>query len=93
MIASKVNIDIKLTDNSRVSEVEEGLKKFGRVFSDHMYIVDYHDGKWQDARIIPFGNLSLSPATSALHYGQSIFEGMKAYKDEKGDYYKPEIRN
>lgn len=85
MIASTVNIDIKLTDNSRVSEVEEGLKKFGRVFSDHMYIVDYYDGKWHDARIIPFGNLSLSPATSALHYGQSIFEGMKAFRNDANE--------
>lgn len=79
------NIDIRLTANSRIDQLEEGLQKFGRIFSDHMFVVEYRDGKWNDARIVPYENLSLSPATSAIHYGQSIFEGMKAYKNEAGE--------
>jgi branched-chain amino acid aminotransferase len=82
-IANK--IDISLTTNSRISELEEGLNKFGRIFSDHMFFADFSDGEWSDARIVPYKDLSLSPATSAIHYGQSIFEGMKAYKNEDGE--------
>jgi branched-chain amino acid aminotransferase len=78
------NIDIKLTPSSRINELEQGLKMFGRIFSDHMFMVDYKEGKWAKAQIEPYQNLSLSPATSAIHYGQSIFEGMKAYKSENG---------
>ncbi|MBL4653587.1 MAG: branched-chain amino acid aminotransferase [Flavobacteriales bacterium] len=81
-IANKINVS--LTPNSRISELEEGLNNFGRVFSDHMFVVDYADGKWGTASIQPYKNLSLSPATSAIHYGQSIFEGMKAYKNKAG---------
>jgi len=58
---------------------------FGKVFSDHMLVMDYKDGAWQEPEILPFGDLSLHPATSAIHYGQSIFEGMKAYRAENGD--------
>ncbi|MCX8131647.1 MAG: branched-chain amino acid aminotransferase [Clostridia bacterium] len=58
---------------------------FGKYFTDHMFIMDYTEGKgWHDARIIPYGPLELDPATAALHYGQSIFEGLKAYKTEDG---------
>ncbi|MER7279945.1 branched-chain amino acid aminotransferase [Dactylosporangium sp. NPDC000244] len=53
---------------------------FGRVFTDHMVTIRYAEGEgWRDARLIPFGPLSLSPATAALHYGQELFEGLKAY--------------
>lgn len=58
---------------------------FGRVFTDHMVTIRYADGKgWYDARLEPFGPLSLSPATAALHYGQEIFEGLKAYAQPGG---------
>ncbi|MCS6832800.1 MAG: branched-chain amino acid aminotransferase, partial [Flammeovirgaceae bacterium] len=53
--------------------------------SDHMFEVEFKEGTWQNARIVPYENFSLSPATSALHYGQSIFEGLKAYKSETED--------
>ena len=60
--------------------------EFGRSFTDHMFILDYSekDG-WHDARIIPYAPLSLDPASIALHYGQTVFEGMKAYYTESGD--------
>jgi branched-chain amino acid aminotransferase len=58
---------------------------FGKIFTDHMLIIDYEDGKgWHDARIVPYGPLSLDPATTVFHYGQAIFEGLKAYSAEDG---------
>lgn len=58
---------------------------FGQYFSDHMFILDYTEGKgWHDARIVPYGPLSLDPSTMVFHYGQAIFEGLKAYKNKEG---------
>ena len=82
MEATALKINIQPTKKSRIHEIEEGLKNFGRVFSDHMYVIDYLEGEWKDARIVPYGDLPMSPATSALHYGQAVFEGMKAYRNE-----------
>ena len=72
------------TTASRLSEVDFGQLEFGKVFADHMFFVDYHDGQWQEPQIVPYGDMSVSPANSALHYGQSIFEGMKAYYQQDG---------
>lgn len=59
---------------------------FGRVFSDHMFVMEYDEGRgWHDARIVPFGNISLHPASTVLHYGAEIFEGLKAYRTEEGE--------
>ena len=77
-------IEITKSKNSRIGEVDFNNLQFGKNYSDHMFIAEYIDGKWQNCRIIPFGDLSLSPASSFMHYGQAIFEGMKAYKDEDG---------
>lgn len=78
------SIKITKTTNSRINDVDFDNIPFGKVFSDHMFVMDYADGKWQNFEIKPFQNLSFSPAMSSLHYGQSIFEGMKAYRrDEK----------
>ena len=60
--------------------------EFGKVFTDHMFIMDYADGKgWFDPRIIPYGPLSLDPAAAVLHYAQEMFEGLKAYKADNGE--------
>jgi branched-chain amino acid aminotransferase len=61
-------------------KVEWDNLPFGKVFSDHMLLMDYTDGKWGVPEILPFGNLLLHPATSVIHYGQSIFEGLKAFR-------------
>jgi len=59
--------------------------KFGKLFTDHMFVIDYATGKgWHDGRIVPYGPLSLDPASSVLHYGQEMFEGMKAYRTPDG---------
>jgi len=79
------NIQVTKTDKSRLSEVDFANLPFGKIFSDHMFEIDYADGKWGTPTIVPFKNLDLHPATSALHYGQAIFEGLKAYKNDKGE--------
>nr|WP_221453034.1 branched-chain amino acid aminotransferase [Pedobacter cryoconitis] len=57
---------------------------FGKVFTDHMFVADYEDGEWKNFEILPYGPIPMSPAISALHYGQAIFEGLKAYKQADG---------
>lgn len=81
----EAEIKINRVKLSRISEVDFDNIVFGREFTDHMFIVDYSEGSWKDARIEPYGDLSLSPSLSAIHYGQSIFEGMKAYKSDQGE--------
>jgi branched-chain amino acid aminotransferase len=81
----KHNIKITKAEHSRIKEVDKNDLHFGKHYSDHMFIAECDHGKWKNARIEPFHNLSLHPATSCLHYGQLIFEGMKAFKDAKGN--------
>ncbi|GAA4320764.1 branched-chain amino acid aminotransferase [Compostibacter hankyongensis] len=69
---------------SHLGEVDFSNLGFGKIFADHMLVADFADGSWQPAHIVPYGEFSVSPANSALHYGQSIFEGIKAYRDEDG---------
>ena len=84
MIDTNLDIAIQKTSNSRLSQVDFSDIGFGKIYSDHMYVADYRDGEWTDLRIVPFGDITLSPANSALHYGQSIFEGLKAYRNVDG---------
>lgn len=78
-------ITIQRTSQSRIKEVDFGNIPFGKIYTDHMFLADYHKGEWQNFRIIPYGHMPISPATPALHYGQSIFEGMKAIRNDEGD--------
>ena len=80
-----LDISIKKTGNSRLNELDKNNIEFGKVYSDHMLVADYVDGAWNKAEIIPYGNMQMSPATSFFHYGQAIFEGVKAYKDPEGN--------
>jgi len=86
------SIKIQEVSESRLSEVDFENLTFGNIFSDHMFEVDYIDGNWGEPVIKPYQDMRLSPACSALHYGQSIFEGMKAYKsvDGKIQLFRPE---
>jgi len=79
-------LDIKITKtpNSRLEQTDFNNLPFGRTFSDHMFVADYEDGEWKNFQIVPYGDISVSPAISALHYGQSFFEGLKAYKHADG---------
>lgn len=85
MISETLNIAINKTTQSRLAEFQQQELKFGRQFSDHMFVADYSDGAWGQLRIEPYQHITLSPATSALHYGQSIFEGMKGYRSASGE--------
>ncbi|MGE0587494.1 MAG: branched-chain amino acid aminotransferase [Cyclobacteriaceae bacterium] len=78
-------ISIQKIAKTRISEVDFKNIPFGKVYSDHMFMADYKEGQWQNFRIVPYGYMPMSPATPALHYGQSIFEGLKAYKNESGE--------
>lgn len=80
-----MKIDVQKIAKSRISELNFDNLLFGKNFSDHMFVADYKDGKWGNLKILPFQHISLSPGNSALHYGQSIFEGLKAYKNNKGE--------
>ena len=80
-----MEIKFEKNNNPSVMPPEDQLG-FGRIFSDHMFVMDYEDGKgWQNARIIPFGQISLHPASTVLHYGAEVFEGLKAYRTESGE--------
>ena len=83
----KTSLAIPVTqiEKSRLSEIDFSNLAFGRVISDHMFVADFKVGEWTDLRIEPYAPLELSPANAALHYGQSIFEGLKAYRNENGE--------
>ena len=73
------------TSQSRLSKTDFSNLPFGRVFSDHMLICNFKNNKWQTPEIVPYGPIEMTPATQALHYGQSIFEGMKAFKNDSNE--------
>ena len=78
--ASAPVIPVTRTSSPRPRPAEDALG-FGKYFADHMLVVDYTEGQgWHDARIVPYGTLALDPAASVLHYGQAMFEGLKAYR-------------
>lgn len=83
----KNTLQIKITENtnSRLATTELKDIQFGKIFTDHMFMADFEDGEWKNFQILPYGPIALSPAISALHYGQAIFEGMKAYHLQNGD--------
>ncbi|XMO85504.1 branched-chain amino acid aminotransferase [Algibacter sp. AS12] len=75
------DIEIIKTKTSKINEVDFDNLKFGSVFSDHMLECNFKDGKWQAPKVLPYQPIVLDPSAKIFHYGQSIFEGMKAYKD------------
>jgi branched-chain amino acid aminotransferase len=72
---------------SRLGDVDYRTQAFGALFTDHMVIADYKDGKWSDPEIVPYGPMTMDPSSSVFHYGQALFEGMKAYKDRDGNAF------
>lgn len=75
----KFKIKVENVNESRISQFDPENIGFGKIFTDHMFVADFKNGEWTDLRIVPYGPFSLSPATSAIHYGQAIFEGLKAF--------------
>ncbi|MDF2159365.1 branched-chain amino acid aminotransferase [Algoriphagus sp. CAU 1675] len=76
---------IRKTQHSHLAGTDFSNLVFGKTISDHMFVADYRNGEWSDLRIEPYAPMQLNPSNAALHYGQSIFEGMKAYKNEEGE--------
>lgn len=88
-----IKINIQPVTSSRLSQTDFTNIEFGKEYSDHMFISDYYNGRWQDFRIEPYDMLSFTPGSAILHYGQSVFEGMKAYKNDMGEVlvFRPEM--
>ena len=78
------NIKVTKTEHSTLSELDFDNIHLGKIFTDHKFICDYENGTWNNPRIIPMQTIASHPATMALHYGQAIFEGMKATLDSNG---------
>ena len=83
-----LDIRLELTKEPKEKPAKGAPLKFGHIFTDHMFVMNYTEGQgWHDARIVPFQNISLSPAAMVYHYGQEMFEGMKAYKGANGEVF------
>jgi branched-chain amino acid aminotransferase len=80
-----LRIETERVSRSRLPQVDFKDLPFGKLYTDHMFMADYADHEWKNFRIAPYGHINVSPATPAIHYGQSIFEGMKAYASESGE--------
>jgi branched-chain amino acid aminotransferase len=85
MAVMTASYPVERVKNSRISTVDFSNLGFGNYISDHMLVVDYKNGAWQEPKIMPYGDMMMSPAMLSIHYGQSVFEGMKAFKNSKGD--------
>ncbi len=86
MIAA-ADFNITRVERSKLNDLTLQNIPFGKYFTDHMLEVDYEDGEWKNVEIKPYQPLLLSPSVAALHYGQAIFEGIKAYKNQQGEAY------
>ena len=80
-------IEIVKVQHSKINEVDFDNLSFGKTFTDHMLICDFKDGKWEIPKIVPYQPITLDPTARIFHYGQSVFEGMKAYKDEEDNVW------
>lgn len=72
-----------LVQKSKISNVDFDNLNFGEIFTDHMFVCDFINGKWGAPEILPYQPIQLDPSSSVFHYGQAVFEGMKAYKDDE----------
>ena len=86
MVAA-TDILITKAEGSKLKDLDPNNLPFGKYFSDHMLEADYENGEWKNVEIKPYQPLLLSPSLAALHYGQAIFEGIKAYKDQNGNAF------
>lgn len=82
-----MDITVRKAERSKLHDLSLENLPFGKFFSDHMLEADYENGEWKNVEIKPYQPLLLNPSVAALHYGQAIFEGIKAYKDRKGEAF------
>lgn len=87
-----LQIPVIKTAHSRIDKTDFSNLPFGKIFSDHMFVAECHNRKWENLRIMPYGPLSYTPAAAVFHYGQAIFEGMKVYRSEKKEilFFRPD---
>lgn len=94
-LMSGVSVQFPVTHNtkSNLANVDWDKLPFGKIFADHMFVMEYANGAWKQGEILPFGPIAMHPAMSAIHYGQSIFEGMKAYRNQSDEVvlFRPEL--
>ena len=86
MIAA-ADFNITKVERSKLNDISLQNIPFGKYFTDHMLEADYEDGEWKNVEIKPYQPLLLSPSCAALHYGQAIFEGINAYKNQQGEAF------
>ena len=89
-----MNIEVKLTNNKKQKPIDESKLGFGNIFTDHMFIMEYNSEKgWINPRVEEFHDISISPAANIFHYGQEVFEGLKAYRSSDGEIFlfRPEM--
>ncbi len=82
-----LKLHIEKRQNSKLPQVDFSKLVFGQVFTDHMFLADYKNNKWETPKIIPYQALPYEPSAKVFHYGQAVFEGMKAYKDKDGNVF------
>ncbi|SED08329.1 branched-chain amino acid aminotransferase [Tenacibaculum sp. MAR_2009_124] len=82
-----MDIKIQQVEASKIEGVDFSNLSFGQVFTDHMLVCSYTNGEWENPEIIPYGPMTFEPSARVFHYGQAVFEGMKAYKDDAGDIF------
>ena len=87
MATTTQNIKVEKVKESKIEQVDFNNLSFGSVFADHMLICNYKNGAWEAPEVVPYQPITLDPSSKIFHYGQSIFEGMKAYKDQEGDVW------
>ncbi|WP_076412298.1 branched-chain amino acid aminotransferase [Shewanella sp. UCD-KL12] len=84
----QINYNLKPASERRTEQFEpETNVGFGNLRTDHMFLMDYRDGEWRDPRVVPYGPFEVAPGAIALHYGQSVFEGAKAFRHDDGEIY------
>ncbi len=86
-MTAAMDISITKAERSKLQDISLENMPFGKYFTDHMLEADYENGEWKNVEIKPYQPLLLSPSVAALHYGQAIFEGIKAYKDAEGNAF------
>ncbi|HAO13975.1 MAG TPA: branched chain amino acid aminotransferase, partial [Tenacibaculum sp.] len=82
-----MEIKIQQVETSKIDSIDFNNLSFGKVFTDHMLVCSYSNGEWESPEIIPYGPMTFEPSARVFHYGQAVFEGMKAYKDDQGDIF------
>jgi len=87
MTKTKHTLTVKKVENSKINSVDFNNLTFGKTFTDYMYSCDFVDGEWTNPTIEPYGPLQIDPSARVFHYGQAVFEGMKAFKDASNDVW------